>query len=161
MEHIEILRPNLCPISGQDPQFSNIFKINKLDLLWVQNFIALGIHFNFGIKFSWNEGVDTCFNVECVLILTVILIFLVVTWWLPFATWWSLDVTARYWWLLLVPIFSTNAFISTKTLFWFLRYSYFCNFSPSCPTFLRLTWEVKNGICHKIRHEIIFINCHL
>ena len=32
------------------------------------NFIALGIHFIFGTKFSWNEGIDACFNVECVLL---------------------------------------------------------------------------------------------
>ena len=31
------------------------------------NFIALGICFNFGTKLSWDEGIDTCFNVECVL----------------------------------------------------------------------------------------------
>ena len=42
--------------------------INELDLLWVPNFIALGIHFIFGTKFFWNEGIDTCFNVECVLL---------------------------------------------------------------------------------------------
>ena len=59
----------MCATSGQDPQFSNIiFKINKLDLLWVSNFIALGIYFIFGTKFFWNEGNDTCFNVECVLL---------------------------------------------------------------------------------------------
>ena len=28
------------------------------------NFIALGIYFLFGTKFSWNEGTDACFNVE-------------------------------------------------------------------------------------------------
>ena len=44
-----------------------IFKINELDLLWVLNFIALGIYFTFRTKFFWNEGTDTCFNVECVL----------------------------------------------------------------------------------------------
>ena len=32
------------------------------------NFIALGIYFIFGTKFSWNEGIDTCFNVEYVLL---------------------------------------------------------------------------------------------
>ena len=42
--------------------------INELDLLWVPNFIALGIYFIFGTKFFWNEGIDTCFNVECVLL---------------------------------------------------------------------------------------------
>ena len=42
--------------------------INELDLLWVPNFIALGIYFNFRTKFSWNEEIDTCFNVEYVLL---------------------------------------------------------------------------------------------
>ena len=32
------------------------------------NFITIGIYFIFGIKFSWNEGTDTCFNVECMLL---------------------------------------------------------------------------------------------
>ena len=32
------------------------------------NFIALGIYFVFGTKFPWNERIDTCFNVECVLL---------------------------------------------------------------------------------------------
>ena len=32
------------------------------------NFITLGMYFIFGTKFSWNEGIDTCFNVECVLL---------------------------------------------------------------------------------------------
>ena len=59
----------ICPISSQDAQFSNIiFKINKLDLLWVLNFIALGIYFIFGTKFFSNEGIDTCFNINCVLL---------------------------------------------------------------------------------------------
>ena len=44
-----------------------IFTINELHLLWVPNFMALGISFLFGSKFSWNEETDTCFNVECVL----------------------------------------------------------------------------------------------
>ena len=34
----------------------------------MSNFIALGIYFIFGAKFSWNEGNDTCFNVECMLL---------------------------------------------------------------------------------------------
>ena len=45
-----------------------IFMIKEHDLLWVPNFIALGIYFLFRTKFSWNEGIDTCFNVECVLL---------------------------------------------------------------------------------------------
>ena len=40
--------------------------INELDLLWVPNFVALEIHFIFGTKFSWNEGIDTCLNVDTV-----------------------------------------------------------------------------------------------
>ena len=32
------------------------------------NLIALGIFFIFGVTFSWNEGIDTCFNVEHVLL---------------------------------------------------------------------------------------------
>ena len=42
--------------------------INKLDLLGVPNFIPLEIYFLFGTTFSWNEGIDTCFNVKCVLL---------------------------------------------------------------------------------------------
>ena len=40
------------------------FIINEIHLLW-PNFIAIGIYFLFGTKFSWNEETDTCFNVEC------------------------------------------------------------------------------------------------
>ena len=32
------------------------------------NFIASGIYFIFGTKFSWNERNDTCFDIECVLL---------------------------------------------------------------------------------------------
>ena len=32
------------------------------------NFIAIGIYFLFGTKFSWNEEADTCFNIECMLL---------------------------------------------------------------------------------------------
>ena len=32
------------------------------------NFIALEISFLFGTKFSWNEEIGTCFNVECALL---------------------------------------------------------------------------------------------
>ena len=41
-----------------------IFMINKLYLVWVPNFTALGIYFLFGTNFSRSEGTDTCFNVE-------------------------------------------------------------------------------------------------
>ena len=81
--------------------------INQLDLLWLSNFIALGIYFIFGTEFSWNEGFDTCFNVEYVLLgrnfdfLGGYCLLLVVTWWL-------LVAAARYRSLLLVPTFSMN-----------------------------------------------------
>ena len=42
--------------------------MNELDLLWLPKFIALEIYYIFGTKLSWNEGTDTCFNVECVLL---------------------------------------------------------------------------------------------
>ena len=68
--------------------------------------------FDFGIKFSWNEGIDTCFNVECVLLgrnfdflggyLVVAARYLVVTAGYCSVTSWILVVTARHWWLLLV-----------------------------------------------------------
>ena len=45
----------------------------------MSNLIALGIHVVFGTKFSWNEGIDACFNVEFVLLMAVTLILLVVT----------------------------------------------------------------------------------
>ena len=68
----------ICPISSQDPQFSNIlFTINKLDLFWVPNFIALRIYFIFGTKFSWNEGLILVL-MTYVCYLAVSLIF----WWL-------------------------------------------------------------------------------
>ena len=83
--------------------------INKLDLLWLPNFIALGIYFILGIKFSWNEGTDTCFNVKCVLLgrnfdflggyLVVTARYLVITpgyYSLLGGYWWLLLVTARY-----------------------------------------------------------------
>ena len=35
---------------------------------WVPHFIALGIYSIFGTKSSWNEGIDTYFNVEWVLL---------------------------------------------------------------------------------------------
>ena len=62
--YIAIWRPNLAIIliSGQDLQFQISFMSNKLDLLWLPNFIALGLYFIFGTKFSWNEGIDTCFK---------------------------------------------------------------------------------------------------
>ena len=63
------------------------------------NFIALGMYFLFGTKFSWNEGIDIYFDVEYVLLdrnFDFLGGYLV--------------VTARYRSLLLVPTFSTNPF---------------------------------------------------
>ena len=93
--------------------------INELDLLWVPNFITLGVYFIFGTKFSSNEGNDTCFNIECVLLdrsfdflgsylvlnacyLVVTIRYLVVTGGYCLL----LSVTARYRSLLLVLTFS-------------------------------------------------------
>ena len=97
--------------------------INEPDLLWVPNFIALGIYFIFGTKFSWNEGINTCFNVGCVLLgrnfdflggyLAVTARYLVVTagyFSLPNGYCLLLVPTARYRLLLLVPTFSMNDF---------------------------------------------------
>ena len=95
--------------------------INEFDLLRVPNFIALGIYFLFGTKFSWNEGIDTCFNVEFVLLdrnfdflggyLVVTARYLVVTTGycsLPGGYCSLLVVTTRYRSLLLVPTLSMN-----------------------------------------------------
>ena len=87
----------------------------------MSNFIVLEIYFIFGTNFSWNEGNDTFFNVEWVLLgsidffggylvvtarcLVVTARYLVVT-----GGYCSLlVVTARYRPLLLVPTFSMNA----------------------------------------------------
>ena len=91
--------------------------IYELDLLWLPNFIVLGIYFIFGPKFSWNEGIDTCFNVELVLLgrnfdflggyLVVTAHYLVVA-----ARYCSLF--GGYWWLLLV----TACYCSFPLLVW-------------------------------------------
>ena len=96
--------------------------ITELDLLWVPNFIALGIYFLFWAKFSWNDGIDTCFNVEYVLLgrnfnflggyLVVTARYLVVTVrYLVVTSGYSslLVVNAHYRSLLLAPTFSVNA----------------------------------------------------
>ena len=81
------------------------------------NFIAIGIYFLFGTKFSWNEETDTCFNVECVLLernfdfLGCTARYLMVTTGycsLPCGYCSLLVVTARYRSLLLVPTFSMS-----------------------------------------------------
>ena len=128
IKHIAILRPNLSKylISGHDPQF-------QISYLWLTNltcsecFISLGIYFIFGTKFFWNEEIDICFNVECVLLgrnfdflggyVVVTARYLVVTTAycsLPAGGYCSLPV-AGYCWLLLIPTFSINDF---KLLKW-------------------------------------------
>ena len=96
--------------------------INELDLLaLISKFIALETYFIFGTKFSWNEGIDTCFNFKCVKLavifdflggyLVVTTRYLVIT-----GGYWSLlggyclllVATARYRSLLLVPTFSMS-----------------------------------------------------
>ena len=54
-------------------------------------FHSIGNVFHFGTKFSWNDEIDTCFNVE----------FLLLSHNFDFLDGY-LVVTARYWWLLLV-----------------------------------------------------------
>ena len=55
----------ICPISSQDPQFSNIiFTINKLALSAKLRSIGNIFHFWDQIFLEW--GIDTCFNVTCV-----------------------------------------------------------------------------------------------
>ena len=98
--------------------------INKHDQLWMPNFITLEIYFIFGTKFSWNEGIDTCFNVEFVLLgrnfdflsdyLVVTARYLVVTTGycsLPGGYCSLLVVTTCYRSLLLVPTFSMNVLL--------------------------------------------------
>ena len=108
-----------------------IFIINEFDLLWVPNFIALGIYIILVAKF--NEGIDTYFNVECVFsawkvnlriqseyrkirtrknsvfghfsrsgYLAIILIFLVVTARYAVVTAGYCSLPDGYWWLLFV-----------------------------------------------------------
>ena len=87
----------------------------------MSNFIASGIYFIFGTKFFWNEGIDTCFYVECVLLgrnFDFLGVYLVVTARYPVVTacyvvvtggdYSLLVVTARYRSLVLVPNFSMN-----------------------------------------------------
>ena len=38
--------------------------IKELHLIWVPNFIALGVYFPFGLNLSWNEETENCFNVN-------------------------------------------------------------------------------------------------
>ena len=89
--------------------------------------MVLGIYFIFGTKFSWNERIDTCFNVECGLLsrnfdffggyLVVTARYLMVT-----TCYCSLlVVTARYRSLLLVPTFSINDIRLHQKTFTFAR----------------------------------------
>ena len=88
--------------------------INKLDLLWLLNFIALGIYFIFGTKFPGMRGLRNCFNVKCVLFgrsfdflgdyLVITTRYLVVN----AGYWWLLLVTSSYRSLLVVPTFSMS-----------------------------------------------------
>ena len=63
------------------------------------NFVALGMYFLFGTKFSWNEEIDIYFDVEYVLLDRNF----------DFLGGYLVD-TARYRSLLLVPTFSMNPF---------------------------------------------------
>ena len=85
--------------------------------------MALEIYFIFRTKVSWNEGIDTCFNLECVLLgrnfdflggyLVVTARYLVVTarYLVVTSGYCSLlVVTARYRSLGLIPTFSMNDF---------------------------------------------------
>ena len=63
------------------------------------NFVALGMYFLFGTKFSWNEGIDIYFDVEYVLLDRNF----------DFLGGYLVD-TAHYRSLLLVPTFSMNPF---------------------------------------------------
>ena len=76
--------------------------INKLDLLQLPNFKALGIYFIFGTKLSWNERNDTYFNVQCVL-LGLNFDFFGGYYWLPSG---YCSLLGGYWWLVLIPLFS-------------------------------------------------------
>ena len=111
---------------GSRSAISNIvFRINEFDLLWVPHFIALAIYFIFGTKFTWNEGIDTCFNVEGVLLglnfdffcgySVITACYLVITARYLMATGsycTLLVVTARYRSLLLVPAFIMNGVVA-------------------------------------------------
>ena len=84
---------------------------------------GLGIYFIFGTKLFWNEGIDFCFNVECVLlgrnfdyfgdylIVTARCVVVTARYVVVTGGYCSLlVVTACYRSLLLIPTFSMNAF---------------------------------------------------
>ena len=91
---------------GSRSAISNIiFMINKLDRFWLPNFITLGIYFIFGTKLSWNEGIDACFNVECMLLgrnFDFLGGYLVVTARCLVVTLRYCSLLGGYWWLLFV-----------------------------------------------------------
>ena len=80
--NFETKSAQVCNFGSRSAIWNIIYMINELDLFWVVTFIALRIYFISGIKFFWNEGIDTCFNVEYVLPGYN----LVVTWWLLLVT---------------------------------------------------------------------------
>ena len=111
IRHIAILRPNLLPKYnfGSRSAISNIFMINKLDLLSAPNSMALGYISFLGPEFPRMRGlIHVLMSNVCYLAL--ILIFLVITCsycslsighcWLLLVTWWV--ITGRYWWLLFI-----------------------------------------------------------
>ena len=110
-----------------------IFMIKEIDLLWVSNFITLGIYFIFETEFPWNEGIDTWFNVGCVLLgrdfdflggyLVVTALYLVVT-----AGYCSLP--GGYRWLLLV----TCGYCSFRLLVW-MEWHLCLNYTKNSYTF--------------------------
>ena len=57
-----------CWWTASEGRLSCHIYIYELDLLWVPNLIVLGIYILFWTKFFWNVGIDTCFNVKCVLL---------------------------------------------------------------------------------------------
>ena len=97
-----------------------IFMTNKLGLLWLPNFISLGIYYIFGTKFSWNEEIGTCFNIKYVL-LGRNFNFLVITTRYLGVTAGYCSLPRGYWWLLLAATFSTNVAENVFVgLIWFL-----------------------------------------
>ena len=144
IRHIAILRPNLPKLSIS--AISNIiFMINKLELLGVLNFIAMGIFFILGPNFYRMMRFYTCFNVEYVL-LGWNCDFLGGYWslpsgycWLLLNTWWLLLVTGGYCSILLVTACSYFKFkwkfhqLRQMFKFWLssTRITDLCDFIPN------------------------------
>ena len=114
-----LIRMKICArIINKNKEGTKVqWRRSYLWLTWVPNFIALGIYFIFGTKFSWNEGIDTCFNVKSVLF-GCNLDFLGGYYWSLHSGYCSLRggycllpvVTARYHLLLVIPTFSMYAY---------------------------------------------------